>query len=162
MKRKWKHKGARLVVSLAIGLAIGIAGKCSLTVNAEGTSHVHKYVNGFCTEDGECTNIYEPATDSDNDGYYEIANAGQLYWFSQKVAEAQDRYSYPNKDVNAVLTDNIDLTAMPDNFTLPSWTPIVKEDYIRYGGTFDGQGHTITGLTVSAAEQEKVGLFWLY
>ena len=53
--------------------------------------------NGFCQND---TTHYQPAEDSDGDGTYEISNAGQLYWFADKVNNGE--YS-----LNAVLTADI-------------------------------------------------------
>ncbi|MCD8219304.1 MAG: hypothetical protein LUC50_02855, partial [Ruminococcus sp.] len=51
--------------------------------NGEGTSyHIASYKDGICTVSG-CSE-YE-ATVQDEAGYYEIYNAGQLYWFAAKV-----------------------------------------------------------------------------
>ena len=65
---------------------------------------------------------------------YEIATASELYEFATKVNAG-------NNTANAVLTADI---------TLPidtNWTPI-GNDSNQYKGTFDGDGHTITGLKV--------------
>ena len=45
-------------------------------------------------------------------------------------------------DINITLTGDIDLTGI-------DWTPIGKDDNKAYTGTFDGNGKTITGLTVT-------------
>ena len=45
-------------------------------------------------------------------------------------------------DINIILTNNIDLTGI-------DWTPIGTSFGNSYTGTFDGGGHTITGLTVN-------------
>ena len=57
-------------------------------------------------------------------------------------------------DINITLDKNIDLTGK-------GWTPIGTSFDNSYKGTFDGGGHTITGLTVTTND-EYAGLFgWL-
>ena len=51
--------------------------------------------------------------------------------------------------INITLTGDITLTG--------EWTPIGNYEN-RYTGTFDGNGHTITGLTVNQKERGNVGL----
>lgn len=130
------------------------------------------YTNGFCTDfadDSVCTthtdcNGYEPAKDSDGDGVYEISNAGQLYWFADKVNGG-------NTGINAVLTDKIIVNSnvLKENCESNSgpfriWTPIGWYDNANsvsydYSGTFDGQNHTISGLYFNSSETNYVGLF---
>ena len=54
-------------------------------------------------------------------------------------------------DINITLTADIDLTGK-------SWTPIGTDYDNSYTGTFDGGGHTITGLTVTTNDK-YAGLF---
>ena len=54
-------------------------------------------------------------------------------------------------DINITLDTDIDLTGK-------DWTPIGTSFHNSYTGTFDGGGHTITGLTVTTND-EGVGLF---
>ena len=57
-------------------------------------------------------------------------------------------------DINITLDKNIDLTGK-------AWTPIGTDYDNSYKGTFDGGGHTITGLTFTTND-EYAGLFgWL-
>ena len=65
---------------------------------------------------------------------YEIAAADDLYEFAIKVNEGDNTAC-------AVLT--ADITLLIDT----NWTPI-GNDSNQYKGTFDGDGHTITGLKV--------------
>ena len=135
------------------------------------------YVNGFCTEyelNGVCNNQnhtnfigqhecngYQRATDDNNDGVFEIGNAGQLYWFADMIIK--------NGAVSAgaILTDDITvnenvLTAngeLNPNLTNPrSWTPI-GYPVDSYKGTFDGQGHKISGLYFNDENTTYIGLF---
>lgn len=98
--------------------------------------------SGFCQND---TTHYQPAEDSDGDGTYEISNAGQLYWFADKVNNGEG-------SLNAVLTADIsvnegDVSGCDGNKAegWRDWTPIGSASNI-YSGTFDGQDHTVSGL----------------
>ena len=74
-----------------------------------------------------------------------IENAEQLAWFAQTISD-------PNQgaqEVCAALTADIDLENEP-------WEPMGTDSY-GYKGTFDGQGHTISGLNVSG--YQYAGLF---
>ena len=98
-------------------------------------------VNGFC-ENG----CYEPATDYNADGVYEIYNAGQLFWFAQQVNEEG------NKEIKGTLRADIDLENRP-------WTPIgAMGEENSFRGVFDGQNYTIRGLNVEGSEN-GVGFF---
>ncbi|MBQ8297806.1 MAG: hypothetical protein IJX77_08500 [Ruminococcus sp.] len=171
MKGTLKRRIASAVMSAAVlGLNILGAVQAPEIVYAS-TEEVHSYTNGFCTVEG-CTDIYEPAVDSDGDGYYEIGNAGQLYWF----ADLENSYSLNSDNAAfpadcAVLTADIvvndqvlndDGTLISDTTGLREWTPIGRYNYatdIYYNGKFDGQGHTISGLYYSNSNLAYVGLF---
>ena len=108
----------------------------------------HNFVNGICTKCG----AYEPAVDSNSDGYYEIGNAGQLYWFANYVNSG-------NYSARAVLTADIDLENR-------KWTPIAYfneavDPYIdnHYKGVFDGNNHVIKNLNVHVTDGREAGLF---
>ena len=74
---------------------------------------------------------------------YTVYNAdGLLAW---NEAAQKDR------SINCTLTADIDLTGK-------AWTPIGTDYDNSYTGTFDGGGHTITGLTVTTND-EYAGLF---
>ena len=88
-------------------------------------------------------------TVSEDGNTYEVYNADGL----QAWAEA----AKSNRWLNCTLTENITLPevtgANPSN-----WTPIGTSISNAYKGTFDGGGHTITGLTVTGSDQ-YAGLF---
>lgn len=102
------------------------------------------YANGFCTGCGK----YQPA--ELNGAVYKISNAGQLFWFAALVNGTLTDGTAQNAAACAVLTTNIDLTG-------EAWTPIGSESN-PYTGTFDGQNHTISGMTIENAESYS-GLF---
>ena len=111
----------------------------------------HTYENGFC----KACDAYEPAV-LNSDHVYEIGNAGQLYWFADKV----NKEFYGN--ANAVLTEDIvvnknvlndgELTKDVDG--LRDWTPIK-----HYDGTFDGAQHTISGIYCYSDTIDEAGIF---
>ena len=117
----------------------------------------HSYdKNGFCKNDDT---HYQPASYNEESEKYEISNAGQLYWFAEQVNSG-------NASLNAVLTTDIvvnetvlaadgSLGADPD--TLRMWYPIGVgyAENIFFKGTFDGQGHTISGLYFSNDSNES-------
>ena len=78
---------------------------------------------------------------------YQIGNADQLIWFAAKVNGSTKKST---SSLCAKLTSDIDLTGK-------DWTPIgcynSSSDYVYYGGTFDGTGHTVSGLTINNAKQ---------
>ena len=79
-----------------------------------------------------------------NDGSYMVYNANGLMNVAELVNGGKT-------DINITLDKNIDLTGK-------SWTPIGTDYDNSYTGTFDGGGHTITGLTVTTND-EYAGLF---
>jgi len=95
-------------------------------------------------------------TDEDGDGYYEIGTADELYAFAEAVNNA-------NTGINAVLTEDItvnenvlvDGALNSDEAVVAAfrtWTPIGNSTN-QYTGTFDGAGHTISGLYVDVTAQ---------
>lgn len=95
------------------------------------------------------TPITGSGTESDP---YQISTAEQLKLFRDIVNGAGGQTQ--NRGAYAVLTANIDLNNEP-------WTPIgnyTEGNQIYYEGTFDGGGHTISGLNVTG-EFVYAGLF---
>lgn len=100
---------------------------------------IHNYVNGICTVSG----CYEPAT-LNEDGVYEIGNAGQLYWFADKVNNDNDNF----KSANAILTDDIVVNEgelSKNNPDIRLCSPI-GNDTNRYEGHFNGNNKVVSGL----------------
>ena len=80
----------------------------------------------------------------EDDGSYTVYNADGLMNIAELVNGGKT-------DINITLDKNIDLTGK-------DWTPIGTSFDNSYTGTFDGGGHTITGLTITTKDQ-FVGLF---
>ena len=117
--------------------------------------------NGFCKN--YPTHYQKP---EEVNGVYQIANAGQLYWFAAYVNTYDyDNATYPNVAANAVLTADITVNegdvAGCDGTKAEGWrvwTPIAPNT-ATYAGKFDGQGHTISGLYFNNEEEDYVGIF---
>ena len=83
----------------------------------------------------------------EDDGSYTVYNADGLMNIAELVNGGKT-------DINITLDKNIDLTGK-------AWTPIGTDYDKSYKGTFDGGGHTITGLTFTRNDK-YAGLFgWL-
>ena len=80
----------------------------------------------------------------ESDGSYTVTSADGLMNVAELVNGGKT-------DINITLDKNIDLTGK-------DWTPIGTDYDNAYTGTFDGGGHTITGLTVTTND-EYAGLF---
>lgn len=95
-------------------------------------SMAHNYnENGICT-DADCTDPYQPA--SLQDGWYLLANAGNVEWFSAHINQGGNNiFSW------AKLVADIDFTGV-------THTPIGVNDVTKFNGKFDGQGHRILNL----------------
>lgn len=97
---------------------------------------------------------------------YQISNKEELYWFAGLVngdasvcnydATSNPTGTQQNKAACAKLMNDI-VVNYDDDFSNHNWssisrsnwffwTPIGKQDFNIYTGTFDGQGHTISGL----------------
>ena len=80
----------------------------------------------------------------ESNGSYTVTSADGLMNIAELVNGGKS-------DINITLDTDIDLTGK-------DWTPIGTDYDNSYKGTFDGGGHTITGLTVTTND-EYVGLF---
>ena len=111
----------------------------------------HSYKDGVCEVCGEVDIRPEMIN-----GVYQLTTLEQLYWFAEQV-------NGNNKDQNAVLLKDIivnsgEVSASTEDAKV--WKPI-GNDIAPYTGTFDGKGHTISGLYFNdTSESSKyVGLF---
>ena len=98
---------------------------------------------------------------------YQITNAAELYWFAGLVNGTLNGVQQ-NTAACAVLTTDITINDNVLNAdgnlnsgTFTEWTPIGSYDISgekAYTGTFDGNGHTISGLYVDS-DARYIGLF---
>ena len=109
-------------------------------------AHIHSFDgNGFCTG---CDGYEKPNQDAS--GVYEIANAGNLFWFANYCNKSDGPRS-------ARLLNSIVIPKKADG-SQRDWTPIGTSS-LPYTGTFDGQGYSISGLYFNDSSADYVGLF---
>ena len=104
--------------------------------------------SAFTPEAGKFYNITlnkDKGYTDDGQGNYTVTSAEGLKNIAKLVNEEW------KLGINITLTADIDLKGI-------DWTPIGKDDNKAYTGTFDGNGKTITGLTVTGSDQ-YAGLF---
>ena len=131
------------------------------TIGAANKVEDHSYDNGFCAVCGE---YQEPAQDTD--GAYLIDNGGKLFWFAAYV-NGDDTHAEAAAEMHpsakARLTADIDLQDPTDKAAgrVTEWVPIGNtsgQSSRQFTGTFDGQGHTISGMSITTVDV-RAGLF---
>ena len=141
MKKKQLHKSNRLVMMLLLVMAI-----------------LMPYGGAWAQETSR------PLVGNGSTGNpYIITKAEELEWFRDQVNSGQ--YS-----ICAKIADNVEVIDMStvchaadksQNLEEKSWVPIGNRNIIKYRGTFDGNGKTITNLYINASQtsQNNMGLF---
>ena len=144
-------KGSNTYIALVAPQSVA-AGRTFITCTfTNGKTFVYKMKNATDWQAcGEYTYTVSLAAAKDlgytieSDGSYTVTSADGLMNIAKLVNGGKT-------DINITLNTNINLTGK-------GWTPIGTSFDNSYKGTFDGGGHTITGLTVTTNDQ-FVGLF---
>ena len=111
-------------------------------------SHEHYNADGFC----EACGAYQKAIKLGE--YYEIYNAGQLFWFAKQFNDSK----IPNKSNLKLMKD----IKIPDGY---AWTSIGNTNDKFFKGNIEGNYHVISGLRPAAdgtsrkrrSEERRVG-----
>ena len=147
-------KGSNTYTTLVAPQSVA-AGKIFITCTfTNGKTFVYKMKNatdwragGEYTYTVSLTAAKDPGYTIEGNGSYTVTSADGLMHVAELVNGGKT-------DINITLDKNIDLTGK-------DWTPIGTDYDNSYKGTFDGGGHTITGLTFTTND-EFAGLFgWL-
>ena len=125
-------------------LEAGSRYKYTVKVNTTGLTLEGCTIGSWVDGGGESGEAEDLGYSIQNDGSYTVYNANGLMNVAELVNGGKT-------DINITLTADIDLTGKV-------WTPIGTDYDNSYTGTFDGGGHTITGLTVTTND-EYAGLF---
>ena len=144
-------KGSNTYIALVAPQSVA-AGRTFITCTfTNGKTFVYKMKNatdwqagGEYTYTVSLAAAKDPGYTIESNGSYTVYNADGLMNVAKLVNGGKT-------DINITLDKNIDLTGK-------GWTPIGTSFDNSYKGTFDGGGHTITGLTVTTNDQ-FVGLF---
>ena len=116
----------------------------TVKVNATGLTLEGCTIGNWVDGGGESGEAEDLGYSIQNDDSYTVYNANGLMNVAELVNGGKT-------DINITLDKNIDLTGKV-------WTPIGTDYDNAYTGTFDGGGHTITGLTITTNDQ-YAGLF---
>ena len=125
-------------------LEAGSRYKYTVKVNTTGLTLEGCTIGDWADGGGESGEAEDLGYSIQNDDSYTVYNANGLMNVAELVNGGKT-------DINITLDKNIDLTGKV-------WTPIGTDYDNAYTGTFDGGGHTITGLTVTTND-EYAGLF---
>ncbi len=122
-------------------LEAGSRYKYTVKVNATGLTLEGCTIGDWTDGGGESGAAEDLGYSIQNDGSYMVYNAKGLLAWNKAVQK--------DESINCTLTADIDLTGK-------DWTRIGT--WPGYSGVFNGQGHRITGLNISAATTELFGL----
>ena len=125
-------------------LAAGNRYKYTVKVNATGLTLEGCTIGSWVDGGGE-------SGEAEDLGYIYDSNTKTYTVYNAKGLLAWNEAAQKDESINCTLTADIDLTGK-------DWTPIGTDYDNSYTGTFDGGGHTITGLTVTTNDQ-YAGLF---
>ena len=144
-------KGSNTYTALVAPQSVA-AGKAFITCTfTNGKVFVYKMKNATDWQaGGEYTYTISLAAAKDL-GYTIESNGSYTVYNADGLLNVAELVNGGKTDINITLDKNIDLTGK-------GWTPIGTSFDNSYKGTFDGGGHTITGLAVTTNDQ-FVGLF---
>ena len=146
-------------------------------VNATGHQWGNDDVCDVCQINNTVLNI--PQGDGTLANPYKISTVGELFWFAGLVNGDASVCDYnetekptgtkQNTAACAVLIADISVNSnllanlnedgtVKDGYSVTNWKPIGNY-YNRFTGTFDGKGHTFSGLYFNDTNTEYVGLF---
>ena len=130
-----------------------VPSKCTIT------EHQHSYINGFCISG----DAYQPAEKA-QDGYYEIDNAGKLWWIAQQLNATENGLP---KNIRIKLTADIDMEG-DKHGSFPGICPLgskqvdgttVDDWDTAFQGIFNGQGYNINNYYRKLQSGLRQGLF---
>jgi len=144
-------KGSNTYIALVAPQSVAAGTTFITSTFTNGKTFVYKMKNATDWQaGGEYTYTVSLAAAKDlgytieSDGTYTVTSADGLMNVAELVNGGKT-------DINITLDTDIDLTGK-------DWTPIGTDFHNSYTGTFDGGGHTITGLTFTTND-ENAGLF---
>ena len=144
-------KGSNTYIALIAPQSVA-AGTTFITCTfTNGKTFVYKMKNATDWQAGGEYTYTVSLTAAKDPGYTIEGNGSYTVTSADGLMHVADLVNGGKTDINITLDKNIDLTGK-------GWTPIGTSFDNSYKGTFDGGGHTITGLAVTTNDQ-FVGLF---
>ena len=146
-------KGSNTYTALVAPQSV-VAGTAFITCTfTNGKTFVYKMKNATDWQAGGEYTYTVSLTAAKDPGYTIEGNGSYTVTSADGLMHVADLVNGGKTDINITLEKNIDLTGK-------DWTPIGTDYDNSYKGTFDGGGHTITGLTFTTND-EYAGLFGL-
>ena len=147
-------KGSNTYIAIVAPQSVA-AGTAFITCTfTNGKTFVYKMKNATDWQAGGEYTYTVSLTAAKDPGYTIEGNGSYTVTSADGLMHVADLVNGGKTDINITLDKNIDLTGK-------GWTPIGTDYDNSYKGTFDGGGHTITGLTFTTND-EYAGLFgWL-
>ena len=144
-------KGSNTYIALVAPQSVAVGTTFITCTFTNGKTFVYKMKNATDWQaGGEYTYTISLAAAKDL-GYTIESNGSYTVTSADGLMNVAELVNGGKTDINITLGTNIDLTGK-------DWTPIGTDYDNLYKGTFDGGGHTITGLTVTTNDR-FVGLF---
>ena len=144
-------KGSNTYTALVAPQSV-VAGTAFITCTfTNGKTFVYKMKNATDWQAGGEYTYTVSLTAAKDPGYTIEGNGSYTVTSADGLMHVADLVNGGKTDINITLDKNIDLTGK-------GWTPIGTNYDNSYTGTFDGGGHTITGLTVTTNDK-YAGLF---
>ena len=144
-------KGSNTYIALVAPQSVA-AGRTFITCTfTNGKTFVYKMKNATDWQAGGEYTYTVSLTAAKDPGYTIEGNGSYTVTSADGLMHVADLVNGGKTDINITLDKNIDLTGK-------GWTPIGTSFKNSYTGTFDGGGHTITGLTVTTNDK-YAGLF---
>ena len=107
----------------------------------------------FATSTSVAQTAEKPSGSGTEEDPYQIATLGNLYWMSQNAIG----HFMQTADIDASETSTWDVGDHDRDRSTPDqpqgWSPA------WLGGTYNGNGHTIDGLTINRPTEKRIGLF---
>ena len=139
-------KGSNTYTALVAPQSV-VAGTAFITCTfTNGKTFVYKMKNATDWQAGGEYTYTVSLTAAKDPGYTIEGNGSYTVTSADGLMHVADLVNGGKTDINITLDKNIDLTGK-------GWTPIGTSFDNSYKGTFDGGGHTITGLTVTTNDQ---------
>ena len=144
-------KGSNTYTALVAPQSVAAGTTFITSTFTNGKAFVYKMKNATDWQAGGEYTYTVSLTAAKDPGYTIEGNGSYTVTSADGLMHVADLVNGGKTDINITLDKNIDLTGK-------GWTPIGTSFKNSYTGTFDGGGHTITGLTVTTNDQ-FVGLF---
>ena len=144
-------KGSNTYIALVAPQSVAAGTTFITSTFTNGKTFVYKMKNATDWQAGGEYTYTVSLTAAKDPGYTIEGNGSYTVTSADGLMHVADLVNGGKTDINITLDKNIDLTGK-------GWTPIGTSFDNSYKGTFDGGGHTITGLTVTTNDQ-FVGLF---